>query len=371
VNKLIFIILSLLVVSSAAPCQEPAPTLARDRLLGPVKTVEYGRIGYVLSDERWIESKKVPIQKLTFDEQGNRTESINYQANGQITEKLVYTYDALGRNTGYEEHYNPESKTYTGPRRHTFNLDENGRVVEFILYEANGTIGDRFTYKYDAKGNKLEEVFYSWTGARIGRLVYTYDGAGHRITETSYNRDDDASAWNNTTSYDAEGRMTEWVQYQNGVLRYKKLFKFDSQGRIAEEETFEFNGSPNIRASHAPVPGKVVHTYNDRERSEEIATYAPDGALNSRVIRRRDEKGNELSSEYFNSDGSRRNTEIGLEDPTRTKLVGRLSGKALIRYEYDSQGNWIRKTNLILEPGAKEPQSYNTEYRDIKYFNNK
>jgi YD repeat-containing protein len=149
------------------------------------------------------------------------------------------------------------------------------------------------------------------------------------------------------------------------------LFKFDSQGRIAEEETFEFNGSRNIRASHAPVPGKVVHTYNDRERSEEIATYAPDGALNSRVIRTRDEKGNELSSEYFNSDGSRRNTEIGLQDPTRTKLVGRLSGKASIRYEYDSQGNWIRKTNLILEPGAKEPQSYNTEYRDIKYFNNK
>jgi hypothetical protein len=363
--KALISIAALLVLGGTSAAQDPPPTLTRDQLLGAVRTVETVRIDYAMGDGKRVESRKTLLQKLTFDERGNRTESISYQPDGVISEKLIYTYDVMGRNTGYEEHYRPEAKTFSGPRKHIYTLDDSGRISEFLLFESDGSITSRFTYKYDAKGNKLEQAYYSWTGARTGKLVYTYDEAGHPLTETSYNFDEETSAWNNTDSYDAKGRKTEWVQYQNGVLRYKKLFKFNSRDRIAEEETFEFNALPNFRISHAPVPGKIVYTYDDENRSRSIATYAPDGSLKSREVRTQDDKSNDVSSEYFNADGSAKRTEIMWES------AGKLSGKALLKFEYDSHGNWNRKTYAILAADAKEPQPYSAEYREITYFANK
>jgi len=86
------------------------------------------------------------------------------------------------------------------------------------------------------KANKLEEDFYTWTGKRNGRLVYTYDEAAttslKRLTTTMT-----LSAGRSINTYDADGRQLEWVQYQNGVLRYKRFFKYDREGRVTEQET--------------------------------------------------------------------------------------------------------------------------------------
>ena len=44
-----------------------------------------------------------------------------------------------------------------------------GKIVEYMVYDTDGTVADRFTYQYDAKGNKIEEAFYTWTGKRSRR----------------------------------------------------------------------------------------------------------------------------------------------------------------------------------------------------------
>ncbi len=336
--------LALLLASSVVSGQDRPPNLVREGLLGPVKMVEFGRSSYTLSEGKTVEGKRANFQKLTFNQRGYRIESVLYGDHGTISERLVYTYDALDRNTGYEEYNSTLDKTLSKPRKHVYSLDQNGRIVEYIVYESDGTKGSRFTYEYDAKGNKLEEDFYTWMGKRIGRLVYTYDEAGRQLTETSYDRDDTVN-WRVASSYDDDGRPTEQTQYQGSVLRYKVLTKHDAKGRPVEQETLEFNALPNVLVDDAPVPGKITYAYNDSDRTREVSTYTPNGTLKKKEVHTSDERGNETA--WVNAyDG----------------------GTLLFKYEYDAYGNWTKKTRLNWVPGAKEPEPHTVEYEDISYF---
>jgi antitoxin component YwqK of YwqJK toxin-antitoxin module len=355
-----------LLFSGAVLAQDPPPNLATDQLVGSIKTVEHGRIGYTFRDGKTVESNRTVFQKTSYDQDGNRTEKITYREGGAISERLVYTYDVLKRNTGYEEYFSLTGQTLLGPRKHIYTLDANGHIVEFMLYESDGSIGSRFTYSHDARGNKTEECFYSWNGSRTGRLVHSYDEQGHVLSLTSYNNDDTA-AWKNVNAYDPNGHQIEWVQYQNGVLRYKRISKYDDKGRLSEQETFEFNSPPNVFSDHAPVPGKVVYTYG--ERSKEIANYDTTGSVTRRELSKLDEKGNEVGREFFNGKGSRELTEVGFVEDN--KIVARLGGTSQTKIEYDSHGNWIRKTYLIMPVGAKEGVPSSAEYRIITYYEDK
>ena len=336
--------LALLLASSVTSGQEQPPNLAREGLLGPVKTVEYGRINYTLNEGKSVEGKRVVFRKLIFNKLGYRSESATYGDGGSISEKLVYTYDVLDRNTGYEEYSSTLDKTLSRPRKHVYLLDQNGRIVEYSVFEADGTQGSRFTYEYDVKGNKVEEDFYSWMGSSLGRLVYTYDESGHQLTETSYDRNDTVS-WKTVNSYDSQGRRIEWAQFQGGVLRYKVITRYDDKGRPVEQETLEFNAPPNVFFDHAPVPGKITYAYNDSDRTREVMTYLPFGTLESKEIHATDERGNETVWTNFNDGWT-----------------------LLFKFEYDAYGNWTKKTHLTWAAGAKGPKPQTIEYRDISYF---
>lgn len=358
-------VLLLSLLSSVVAGQEPPQTLAWHGLKGPVRTVETGRIEYVFRDGKSVEGRRRTYSRETFNEQGNRTEFVRYGEDGAPSSRNVYQYDALGRYTGYEGYYTLGKGPLQGPQKHLFTLDEHARIVESFVYDPGEALSSRFTYQYDARGNKLEHNMYAWTGQSMGRLVYTYDEAGHQLTETSYDRDN-AVAWKSVNSYDSKGHHTEWAQYQKGVLRYKRLFKYDHKGRLEEEETLEFNAPPNMHSSHAPVPGKIVYTFDDKQRSKEIATYESNGALKSREVQTLDEHGNQVSRVFFNANGSPRNTEISFYD--KNTLTETLAGKSQTEIQYDSHGNWTKKIQLILPDGAKEPRPWRGDYRNITFY---
>src|ERR1041385_3778511 len=92
--------LILLLSAMVAAGQEPQPNLAREKLDGKVKSVKLERVAY----QATIEGKRQVSFVLNFDESGNRIDSTTYDQNGEILEKLVYTYDNQGRNTGYDEY---------------------------------------------------------------------------------------------------------------------------------------------------------------------------------------------------------------------------------------------------------------------------
>lgn len=331
-------------------------------LAGPVRSVESSRVEYSLKGGKSVEGRRIVIQKTTYNKEGNKTEQLTFNEDGSILEKTLCDY-APSEMTCKE--YSPiVDKNLATPRRHVYKLDNRGNVVEYAGHELNGTLGDKFFYEYDANGNKTEEVFYSSNGSRTGKLVYSYDNNGNRLTETSYDADDSVS-WRSVNSYDARGHRSARLQYQRDLLRYKMVYKYDSNGRITEEETLEFNKPPNTWTSHAPVPGKITHTYDDAKRTRETISFNEDGSFKRRTIHQLDEKGNEVGWSILNADGSFRNHELHWYD--KNVKVRTLSGKALVKFEYDPHGNWTRKTRLIKSPDSDEPEALSAEYRDITY----
>ncbi len=351
--------------SSGARGGEGKSDVERAGLKGRVKSVEVSRVEYTLKDGRSIEARRVPFRKTVYDEQGRRVEEVTHDQTGSVTQRLVYTYDAEGRNTGYEEYASVSGKNATRPRRHVYALDGAGRTVEYTVYESDGSAASRFTYAYDAAGNKLEEAFYSWQGVRTGRLVYEYDARGHVLTQTSYNRDDSVS-WKNVNVYDAEGRKTESAQYSGDKLRYRFFYKYDAKGRQREAETREFNAVANLRASHAPEPGRVVYTYDEEKGTKEVAAYDEHGTLKSRLLYSLDETLNDGGATELNADGSVKSKELYWYD--KDVLVGTLSGTPTAEVAYDERGNWTRRTFLLKPAGAERAEPYWAEYRVIVYY---
>jgi hypothetical protein len=356
----------LLLVAASFPANGQTQTdVEKSGLAGRVKSVEFGRVEYVLKDGKSAEGKRIPLQKTTFNDAGNKIEQETFDQSGSPLERLVYTYDAAGRNTGYDEYSSIVDKSLSKPRRHIYTLDVLGRTVEYAVFDSDGTSASRFTYAFVDQGNKTEEAFYSWNGTRTGKLAYTYDEQGHQLTQTSYNADDTLS-WKLVNTYDAKGNKTESVQYQGDKLRYRFLYKYDDKGRMTEQETFEFNVTPNVHSSHSPVPGKVTYAYHDERRTKEVATYDERGSLESRVIYAFDDKGNDAGSMAFNPDGSRRNDEIHWYD--KNVRVRTLSGTGSVKLDYDAQGNWTRKTYLMKVADAEKSEAYSAEYREITYY---
>ncbi len=339
-------------------------------LNGSVKTVEAYRIEFSLKDGKTEQAKRLPWYSNTFNPQGNLTERITYNHLGNIIEKIVYTFDAKGRSIGYDEYHTISDKIITLPRKHIYTLDDNGNKIEYRVFESNGTPASRFVYKYDLKGNKIEDSFYYHTGQFGGKTVYTFDDRGNQTSQTLYSADGIVSG-KTIFTFDDKGNDTQAINYQGGILRYKFISKYDGKGRILEKETIEFNAIPNVTTSHAPIPGKVIFTYDDKKRTKEITTYKPDGALVESVIYTYDNQNNEIERVVFKEDGSPNNLVIQFYDNINepgSKFRGSLSGKSLVEFEYDSHGNWTKKIHLIRSGKDAKPEAYYAEEQMITYY---
>src|ERR1044072_3904787 len=232
--------------SGAAPAQttQAKNDLEKSGLAGRVKTLEMGQIEYAFRDGRSVESRRVPILKTTYDEQGRKGEQVSYNQSGAPSQRLVYTFDAAGRSTGYEEYNGVVDRNLGTPRRHVYTLDDAGRTTEYVVYDSDGKVGSLFFYTYDPEGHKTEEAFYSWQGKRTSRLVYTYDARGNVLTQTSYDADD-AVGWKRGKVYDPSGQKSEAAHYEGETLRDRFFFKYDAKGRGKEEEERAVEHGPN------------------------------------------------------------------------------------------------------------------------------
>jgi YD repeat-containing protein len=258
--------------------------------------------------------KRVPAQSVTYDAGGHKVKQVEHNHDGSVSRTLVYTYDADGRATGYEEY----TGTLADPRRHVYALDAEGRRVEYRIVQPNGAAGERYLYKYDAKGNLSEEALHEHKGALISRNTYAYDGAGRQVSQTRYDPDGSVSS-TISTSYDAHGRPVERVRHEGDILTYRIRYAYDAKGRVVAQETVGSVVEGDVAPSEAHAPGRVVYVYKGEEWPRAALAYAPDGSLRERV-----------------------------------------------EIEYDSRGNWTKRTRLI-QPGGARP-SRRVEYRAITYF---
>jgi YD repeat-containing protein len=312
----------------------------RDHLVGSVRSVQIEFAEANMVDGKLVESKHWPHQRVIYNERGQEVQRVNFKEDGSIEDRAVAVirYDSEGRIIGYgdakkDRHHSileydskgnrTEARMYEGEvlqTREVYTYDNKGRKIEQSRFADSGAYHERIIYTYNPAGQLTEMTTY-YSGVLNQKHMKTYDGAGNLVKEVSVNYL--VPGQNSTVEYvyDKSARVIE-RRADTEILWSKVQTSYDAKGRVAQRETFMEYKKPNVWQSHAPKPGRVVFRYNEHGQVLEEAVYEPSYILVRKTVF------------TYTEDGK----------PTGQVQVGRdTSGDWKVLYEYDSQGNWVKK----------------------------
>jgi hypothetical protein len=284
-------------------------------LLGPVHTVKTEVVELTSKHGKSVEGARMPGQMVTYDALGNRVKRVDFNSDSSVSQTLVYTYDAEGRGTGFEEY----AGTLSTPRQHLYSLNDKGNRIEYRIVQPDGAAGEKYLYKYDLIGNQVAEALYDHKGRLISRSENTFANDGSLISQLILNGDGSVSSTSNNSN-DPDGKPLERIRYEGHILTYKLRYTYDSKRRLVGLETVGSFVETDVSGSETHVTGKVVYLYKGKEQPKESVTYNPDGSFRERVV-----------------------------------------------FVYDSRGNWIKKTHLVQVAMKGKEIPRQTEYRTITY----
>ena len=230
----------------------------------------------------------------------------------------------------------------------TVTYDEKGNEVERITVLA-GLFGKEVR-KYDAKGNLIESVVSNDSGVHE-RKVYAYEN-GKLVRIVGYDAEGKLE-WKQFNSYGKDGLLLE-EKYLIGEKAYgKTIFKYDRSGNLSELAFYAPNGAKAL-ALIGPCLGahRVTYAYNEQRQRLKVVQYDPNGEVS-------------WSWQYsYDSKGLITAESIGYYSSKQTSVYV---------YEYDSRGNWIKKTTTQ-DPGPKgpphipPPSKASVTSREITYY---
>lgn len=188
---------------------------------------------------------------------------------------------------------------------------------------------------YNEQGNLTKKESYDYRGNLSDITVYGYlDGervSDSKHIEREYNPPPmmiAAPAGQPKPNYDP--RYT-----------YKFTYMYDEKGNLKEEFMRMNNGKLWLR-----------YVYNLKGNQKETLVYDEAGSLNQKYVSMLDDKGNEIEKQYFD---------------TKT---GTVDEKYSYAYEFDSKGNWIKRTasKWVDVPGKSSFVPDSVTYRTITYY---
>ncbi len=198
------------------------------------------------------------------------------------------------------------------------------------------------TIKFDDKG-RIKETFL--TNARIkmyGRTVYSYDAQNRIIKKTSYNPDGSAVT-ENVFGYNVNGGL-ELKAVQNAVTK-KVIMKTEYKYESPELYSQYYDGK---------FARRIKLTKDEKCRIVESNLYKEDKSVENKLTTSYDDKNNVVESIVFAPNG-------------------RTIEKRKYEYEYDNNGNWIKKNiyEWTFRDGDKPYTLIQTMQRTITYLNSK
>ena len=122
-------------------------------------------------------------------------------------------------------------------------------------------------------------------------------------------------------------------------FEYRSEYKYDETKRLTEESTFLNNGALWMR---------TVYKYKANEKEQ--LEYSDDGSPGQRIVYILDNKGNEVEEKVFNEKGEARY-------------------KITYTYEFDSNGNWTKRTakHVEITEGGELAMPTTVYFRTITY----
>ena len=237
----------------------------------------------------------------------------------------------------------PLPQTPVGQRPGTDASDEglrgNVKTVLTEVEDLSGTwpVQGRKPNSFDTfneQGNQLKNDFYDYRGNLFQVSVYGFIDGSRVSTSRTIRRE------YNPPPMVLAPPPGSTVKKFDPRYQYRFEFKYDDQKRLTEKTWFHSNGAVWMR---------YVYKYNGSQKEELV--YREDGSLSQRFLSTLDDKGNEVEKTFFEPDGS-------------------IRLKESYKYEFDSKGNWTKRTTsrIVTKDGRQQLEPYSVYYRTITYY---
>jgi hypothetical protein len=327
------IALVILIFATCLDASEPKTTDARnDGLLGPVRSVsarqELQQVDWGQKDAK-AGVIGVSCYECEYDRDGNRIKS-----GGLVDGEFRGDFVQIVR-------------------------DEAGRVTERIEANDKGDVVRR-----DVLGpyGITEQVGYQ-EGKVIARSTWRYDQNGHKTESYHYDQDGVVTGSSFSTS-DARGDITEeWDYGPNGVFQLHFAQTCNPQTDICTFSSFNENGSLKVTFT---TKGTKVLSYWQETKEEHVfgSSFWRDRVGKTIVTHSCNPDGtcDEIAT-YFPNETTNQVSRVEWHDPAQ---VLRLAFD--YEYEFDSLGNWTKRTVWVWSPELGERKLCETDYRTITYW---
>jgi hypothetical protein len=273
---------------------------------------------------------------------------------GGLVEGALYfvgrdTYDERGNVTLMEL---SDSGNGPGPvgvvfRRGVRSFDEQGRMTSSKWYEAGADEPSSVVaYEYDERGNRVK--IDSWRTKPDFHYIqeFSYDAEGHVVGTTFSDLKPDG--WKTSKSKrvtTVEGGLTIARSYSlDGRPRGRTEFLRDERGNVLSEELYETDARGEER-----LRWKVTYSYDKRGFLKEAVYHEAEAWLGARAVYEYDEQGDCTSLTRYNADGS-------------------FAAAVQRQYEYDAAGNWVACVSLSRPSENAAPVPFNIVRRQIAYY---
>jgi len=153
---------------------------------------------------------------------------------------------------------------------------EKAKMYESEGIRAQGTRVVSQVTTYDAEGRKTEQLNYTDEGLPVFRNAFAYDNSGELIEKSEY-RADGSLVRRYVYTRDKTKRKVEQLVYNaDGVLSAKSIDLFDEKGRVTESLDYEADGSLQL---------KDIFFYDGKDRVNEVIScaYKPDASIVSAI----------------------------------------------------------------------------------------
>ena len=191
-------------------------------LKGPVKSVRAESATYVLKDGQWVEGPRLLEMTVEFAESGHRTEVCFYRE-GKLARRIEDKHDNDGRQIEYLN-YDGNGRMWL---RGVFTYDDDGKVKEETTYNSDGSLRSKKSLKRNEQGQVLEWVEYNPHGVVMEKLRNTFKDGALATTFRSLHYSDGLVA--RTEATEMAGKRTESINYNRDGSVQSKTIRVDRE----------------------------------------------------------------------------------------------------------------------------------------------
>ncbi len=249
-------------------------------------TVYFNKVGKKIKTEKVGFDGRDIIEEFFYDERGNKDYTYMPYFDGQIPQKIDYSYDSLNRlietkTPASHDRIAIETVDYDGLKTIKTNAKGQRKRTtvnargEVVLVEDNidgsGDEASKIEYEYDAIGNLVKTI-----DSKNNQIIIEYDEFGNKIKQI----DPDMGTW--TYTYYPTGEL----QTQTDAKKQTTTFTYDKLGRVVQKDTPEgvitFVYDTAIGAGKGKIHKEIgigstkIYTYDNLGRVSNVKTIIDD-----------------------------------------------------------------------------------------------